>query len=107
MWSRRSSRTPTGEPVLIAFDKSLPSSGPSAMNTNSRSFGTPTIRIRPAKAEEAGTAGCDMIGFDAAALVDLVRAHAARRVSSAICTARTRYRGTHGVLATAVDGRGS
>jgi len=32
---------------------------------------------------------------------------AARRVSSANCTARTRYRGTHGVLAATVDGRGS
>ena len=34
-------------------------------------------------------------------------AHAARRLSSAICTARTRYLGTQGVLAAAVDGRGS
>src|SRR6516162_5641063 len=35
------------------------------------------------------------------------RPHATRRASSAMCTARTRNRATHGVLAAAVDGRGS
>ena len=37
----------------------------------------------------------------------LIRAHAARRASSETRTSRTRNRATHGVLAAAVDGRGS